>query len=51
MEADDLVLELVDAAPPERPVVVVSSDNRVRAGARRRGANSLATWQLLAILR
>ncbi|MDY7101349.1 MAG: NYN domain-containing protein [Actinomycetota bacterium] len=51
IEADDLVLELVDAAPVERPVVVVSSDNRVRTGARRRGANTLATWQLLAILR
>lgn len=51
VEADDVLLDLVDAAPPRRPVIVASSDHRVRDGARRRGANVLGARQLLAALR
>ena len=51
VEADDVLLELVDAAPPRRPVIVASSDHRVRDGARRRGANVVGARQLLGALR
>jgi predicted RNA-binding protein with PIN domain len=50
VEADDVVLDLVAQLPPARPVVVVSSDNRVREGARRLGANTLQSAQLVAVL-
>ena len=51
VEADDVVLVLVDAAPTLRPVIVASSYHRVRDGARRRGANVLGARQLLTALR
>ena len=51
VEADDVVLGLVDAAPARRPVIVASSDHRVRDGARRRGANVVGARQLLSALR
>ena len=38
---------LVAQLPASRPVIVVSSDNRVREGARRGGANLLYSRQLL----
>ena len=47
VEADDVVLDLVAQLPAGRPVIVVSSDNRVREGARRGGANLLYSRQLL----
>jgi predicted RNA-binding protein with PIN domain len=47
VEADDVVLDLVDQLPASRPVIVASSDNRVREGARRGGANLLYSRQLL----
>ncbi|MFN0029356.1 MAG: NYN domain-containing protein [Acidimicrobiales bacterium] len=50
-EADDRLLELVDTTPLHRPVVVVSTDRRVRDGARQRGANTLTAAQLLSLLR
>jgi len=50
VEADDVLIELVDRAPAERPVAMVSSDNRVRDAARQRGANVIAAKQLLAML-
>ena len=46
--ADDVVVELCEAYPAERPVVVASSDNEVRDGARSHGANLLHADQLLA---
>jgi predicted RNA-binding protein with PIN domain len=46
-EADDVVLDLVEAVPVDRPVVVVSSDRRVRDGARARGAAVVASGELL----
>lgn len=51
VEADDLVLELVDDLPLSRPVIVASSDKRVRDGARERGASTLSSQTLLALLR
>lgn len=51
VEADDVVLALVEDCPSERPVVVASSDQRVRDGARKRGANVVTSRQLLAVLR
>ncbi|HEX8802684.1 MAG TPA: NYN domain-containing protein, partial [Acidimicrobiales bacterium] len=51
VEADDVVLDLVAQLPSGRPVVVASSDNRVRAGARRLGANLVHARQLLDLLR
>lgn len=50
VEADDIVLALVDAYPTKLPVVVASSDRRVIDGARRRGANVVSARQLLAAL-
>ncbi len=47
VEADDRLLEFAESAPTERAVVVVSSDNRVREGARSRGANVVSTEVLL----
>ncbi len=49
-EADDRILDLVDSVAPDRPVVVASSDERVRRGARDRGANAVSSSQLLAHL-
>jgi predicted RNA-binding protein with PIN domain len=50
-EADDVILDLVDAVPLGRAVVVASDDRRVQDGAEERGANVLSTRQLLAVLR
>lgn len=47
VEADDVVLDLVAQLPASRPVIVASSDNRVREGARRGGANLVYSRQLL----
>lgn len=51
VEADDVVLDLVGQLPPARPVVVASSDNQVRDGARSLGANLVHARQLLDALR
>jgi predicted RNA-binding protein with PIN domain len=51
VEADDRLLELVELSPLHRPVVVVSSDRRVRDGARVRGANTIGSHLLLGLLR
>jgi predicted RNA-binding protein with PIN domain len=50
VEADDVIIDLVGRIPATTPVIVASSDNRVRAGARRAGANLLHARQLLAVL-
>jgi predicted RNA-binding protein with PIN domain len=50
IEADDVLLDLVEGLPAGRPVVVVSNDKRVASGARRRGANVLSSDQLLVLL-
>jgi predicted RNA-binding protein with PIN domain len=51
IEADDVIIELVGALPVNRPVIVASSDRRVREGARRQGANLLGARQLTEALR
>jgi predicted RNA-binding protein with PIN domain len=51
VEADDVVLARVADVDPGRPVVVASSDRRVRDGAADQGANVLTSAQLLAALR
>jgi predicted RNA-binding protein with PIN domain len=51
VEADDVVLDLVERLPAVTPPVVASSDKRVREGAKRLGANLLHARQLLDLLR
>jgi predicted RNA-binding protein with PIN domain len=51
VEADDIVVGLVDELPPYRPVVVASNDRAVREDAERRGANVISVSQLMAVLR
>jgi predicted RNA-binding protein with PIN domain len=51
VEADDQLLEFVEQTPDEVPVVVVSSDRRVRDGARERGANVVSSETLLSSMR
>lgn len=51
VEADDVVIARAAELPVDRPVVVASSDNRVRDGARRSGANVIGAEQLMALLR
>jgi predicted RNA-binding protein with PIN domain len=48
--ADELILRLVRAEPPGRPVVVVSSDGEVATGARAAGARAAAATALLRLL-
>lgn len=50
VEADDVILALVDGLPGEQPVVVASDDQRVRTGARQRGAHPIDTAQLRSLL-
>lgn len=50
-EADDVLLDLLEGMPVERPVVVVSDDRRVRDGARRLGANTLGVVPFVGVLR
>ncbi len=51
VEADDVVLARVADLDPARPVVVASSDRRVRDGSAALGANVISSAQLLAALR
>ncbi|MGB6059567.1 MAG: NYN domain-containing protein [Microthrixaceae bacterium] len=51
VEADDQILGYVRDLAPNRPVMVISSDNRVRTGARRLGANTITSSELLAFAR
>ena len=50
-EADEVVVGEVMFRPDEVPVVVVSSDREVRAGAESEGAVVLASDELLALMR
>ena len=51
VEADDVILEMLDAEPVANAVVVASSDRRVQDGARARGAASINIPQLAGVLR
>lgn len=48
--ADDLILRMIAAEPPGRPVIVVSSDREVADGVRRQGARALETPALVGLL-
>jgi predicted RNA-binding protein with PIN domain len=50
VEADDVVIDLVRRLPAATPLVVASSDNRVRDGVRRLGANVIHSRQLVELL-
>jgi predicted RNA-binding protein with PIN domain len=50
VEADDVIVAEVAQIPAHRPVVVASSDRRVRDESRARGANLLRSSQLLVLL-
>lgn len=51
VEADDVILELVDELPAARPVVVASDDRRVRDGADQGGAHVIGVGQLARLVR
>ncbi|HVM05625.1 MAG TPA: NYN domain-containing protein, partial [Acidimicrobiales bacterium] len=51
VEADDVILEMLDGEPVARAVVVASNDRRVQDGARDRGAASISVPQLASVLR
>ena len=51
VEADQVIVNLVDRLDPAQPVVVATDDREVRDGVRRRGANVISVAQLLAVLR
>lgn len=51
IEADDRLLEFVEQVPGDDPVIVVSSDHRVRDGARDRGASVVSSETLLSLVR
>lgn len=48
-EADDVIIRLVSEIPAERPVIVVSDDNRVRRGSVAGGANLFTAAQFLEV--
>lgn len=50
VEADEVLIELVDQRPLTQPVAVATSDRRVQDEVRRRGANVITTPQLLELL-
>ena len=50
VDADEVLIELVDLFPAHRPVLVATSDRRVQGEVRRRGANVISTGQLLGLL-
>lgn len=47
VEADDVIIELVRRLPADRPIVVATSDRRVRDACRAAGANTISATQLL----
>jgi predicted RNA-binding protein with PIN domain len=51
VEADDVVLAMVDELPVDRVVIVASNDRRVRDASRAGGANVISVQQLLALIR
>jgi predicted RNA-binding protein with PIN domain len=50
VEADEVIIDLVDRLDPSRPVTVATDDRRVRDEVRRRGANVISVAQLLGVL-
>jgi len=50
VDADEVIIDLVDRVEPSRPVVVATDDRRVRDEVARRGANVISVAQLLSVL-
>lgn len=50
VDADDVIIDLVDRLDPSQPVVVATDDRRVRDDVARRGGNVISVPQLLAVL-
>lgn len=50
VEADDVILDVVERLPEARPVVVASDDRRVQREAAARGANVISQGQLFSLL-
>lgn len=50
VDADDVILELIDGLAPTQAVVVASSDRRVQDGAIERGCNVISSIQLAGVL-
>jgi predicted RNA-binding protein with PIN domain len=50
VEADEVLIELVEQLPANRPVLVATSDRRVQSEVRRRGANVISSQRLLDLL-
>jgi predicted RNA-binding protein with PIN domain len=51
VDADDVIIDLIDELDTSQPVLVATDDRQVRDAARRRGANVISVAQLLAVLR
>jgi predicted RNA-binding protein with PIN domain len=51
VEADDVVLAMIEDIPIDRVVIIASNDRRVRDAARAGGANVISVQQLLALVR
>jgi predicted RNA-binding protein with PIN domain len=51
VEADDVIIEMVDSTPASTAVVVATDDRRVRDAAAAAGANLLTRDQLFGVLR
>jgi predicted RNA-binding protein with PIN domain len=49
-EADEVIIDVVESLPAQRPVVVATNDRRVREAVRERGSNVISVDQLLAVL-
>jgi rRNA-processing protein FCF1 len=49
-DADEVLIDLVATLPPERPVVVVTDDRRLRREVSALGANTLSVRLLMAAL-
>jgi predicted RNA-binding protein with PIN domain len=50
VDADDVIVDLVDQLDPAQPVVVATDDRQVRDEVTRRGANVISVAQLLAVI-
>jgi predicted RNA-binding protein with PIN domain len=51
VKADDVIVQLTEDLPSERPVVVATNDGEVRAGTRAAGGNVISSEQLLGVAR
>jgi predicted RNA-binding protein with PIN domain len=51
VEADDVIIAMVESLPATTPVVVATNDRRVQDGSRSRGANVITIPQLFVVLR